>query len=213
MTLHSLPLSQIRPYPRNARLHPGDQLQRLGDSLRRFGFVAPVLVDAEDVLVAGHARLEAAKRIWAAGLTIPRAEAGIVPVVRLADLTPAQIRAYRIADNKLAQLSHFDDALLSETLRVLTSAGFGAAALGFSDDELALLTGTTQDDNATPVLDPDAPVLPADMDPYSLIQFSCIVGTDQKQPILDALYAGMNRYGVSSIGEALVATCRRYAAS
>lgn len=181
--------------------------------MRRFGFVAPVLIDGDNVLVAGHARLEAARRIWAAGLTIPRTESGVVPAVRLSDLTPAQIRAYRIADNKLAQLSHFDDALLADTLRALSVVGFGSSALGFSDEELALLTGAPAPGAGGPVLDPDEPILEGAVDPYSLIQFSCIVGTDQKQPILDSLYAAMNRHGVSSLGEALVATCRRYLAA
>jgi ParB-like chromosome segregation protein Spo0J len=207
----SIPVSEVIPYARNARRHPAEQIDRLCDSLRRFGFVAPVLIDADGVVIAGHGRLLAAKALWAAGVPIPRCADGMVPVVQASTLTPAQVKAYRIADNKLASLSAFDDAALAATLRELTEGGFPASALGFSDEELRILVAEEPaPDDGAPEEPDGGPITGEAADPYSLLTFSCLATTVQRDAIFAALERARERQHSASVGDALVAVCRRY---
>jgi ParB-like chromosome segregation protein Spo0J len=208
----TLPVAEIVPFHGNARVHPQEQIDRLADSLRRFGFVAPVLLDAAGVIIAGHGRLRAAQMLWSCGVSIPRCPDGVVPVIYAADLTPSQVRAFRIADNKLGALSHFDDAALSATLRELTAGGFSASALGFSDDELRLLTAEPPADPEPGHPDhPDSPpIAGAEVDPYSLLTFTCLATSVQRDAINGALERAQARTNAQSPGHALVELCRRY---
>src|SRR4051794_22891309 len=83
----------LQPYPRNARTHSKKQIGQIADSIRRFGFTNPVLVDDGNMILAGHGRVEAARQL---GLKS-------VPCLRLSTLSPAEKRAYILADNKVAQ--------------------------------------------------------------------------------------------------------------
>lgn len=86
-------ISDLKPYPGNPRTHSKSQLRQLEASIREYGFITPILVDESDRVVAGHGRLSAAP---AAGVTE-------VPTVCVAHLSPMQVKAYRIADNKIAE--------------------------------------------------------------------------------------------------------------
>ena len=92
LVIEHLPLSTLRPYTRNARTHSSKQIAQIAASIREFGFNNPVLIDKYDEIIAGHGRVEAAKKL---GLEK-------VPCVRLEHLTEAQKRAYVLADNRLA---------------------------------------------------------------------------------------------------------------
>lgn len=133
LKIEIIPVAQLSPYARNARVHSKKQINQLAASIRRFGFVVPILIDGEQLIVAGHGRFAAAQVL---GMTD-------VPAIRLDHLTPAERRAYAIADNRLAELSHFDDELLALELKELDSldldfpleiTGFEGARLdGFLD--------------------------------------------------------------------------------
>lgn len=97
------PAANLTFYKNNPRKHPEKQLVKLAASIAEFGFVIPVLVDEEGIIVAGEARVVAAKRI---GLTN-------VPVIVARQWSPAQVRAYRLADNKLATLAEWDRGALA----------------------------------------------------------------------------------------------------
>ncbi len=115
------------PYAENARTHSPAQVAQIAASIAEFGFVNPVLVDAEGVLIAGHGRVMAAKQL---GL-------GSVPVLRLGHLSPAQARALRLADNQIALNSGWDQALLAaEIARIRDEAVVDLDVLGFSGMEL-----------------------------------------------------------------------------
>lgn len=115
------PVDEIAPYACNAKIHGPEQIKRLRESLRAFGFVRPLLVDEKGRLLAGHGMLEAAK---AEGLER-------VPCVIVEGLTDAQRRAYVHADNKLAELAGWDEAMLALELPELGELGIDMAALGF----------------------------------------------------------------------------------
>lgn len=96
-------LASLIPAPRTARMHSKKQIQQIAASIRQFGFVNPILIDGEDVIVAGHGRVEAAKLLKMEN----------VPTVRLEHLSAAERRAYLIADNRLAELANWDQEILA----------------------------------------------------------------------------------------------------
>ncbi len=121
-------IDSIHPYDRNPRLN--DQaVDAVAASLEQFGFRQPIVVDTDDVIVAGHTRWKAAKKL---GLTR-------VPVHVAKDLTAEQIRAYRIADNKTGELADWDLDILPIELSELKGAGVELQMLGFDEEELAKL--------------------------------------------------------------------------
>lgn len=124
-------IRDLKPYKKNAKKHPKEQVDRIAESIKEFGFTQPVLVDKENCVVAGHGRILGAKK---AGLKQ-------VPTVCLEDLTPEQIKAYRLADNKLNE-SGWDIVLLDEEIQELLSSDIDMSLFGFdmpmSDEELEL---------------------------------------------------------------------------
>ena len=128
-------IESIKPYERNARIHGPEQLEQIRASLREFGFVSPVLIDSEGNLIAGHGRVEAAKL---EGMTE-------VPCVIADGLTDAQRRAYILADNRLAETSTWDEALLKIELGELGEIGLDFDAIGF---DLGDIGGAELDDEA-----------------------------------------------------------------
>lgn len=131
----------IKPYPNNPRLNDA-AVDAVAESIRQFGFRQPVVVDEEGVVVCGHTRLKAAQKL---GLEQ-------VPVHVARDLTPEQIRTYRIADNKTNELAEWNMDLLPIELGELQGAGIDWKMLGFDEDELAKLLGGDVKEGLT---DPD----------------------------------------------------------
>ena len=126
---------QLRPAPRNARTHSRKQLQQIVRSIERFGFVNPALISDDCEIIAGHGRVEAAKLLgWSA-----------VPTIRLSKLSPAERRAYVIADNRLAELAGWDRELLAVELQGLLDLKFDDIELtGFPLDEIEELRAATK---------------------------------------------------------------------
>ncbi|MGC8761991.1 MAG: site-specific DNA-methyltransferase [Bryobacteraceae bacterium] len=125
------PIERLIPFARNPRTHSDEQVAQVAASIAEFGFVNPILVAADGVIIAGHARLAAARKLGLAQ----------VPVIVLAHLSEAQRRALVIADNRLALNAGWDEELLRGLLTELREDEFNLDVLGFSDDELnALLT-------------------------------------------------------------------------
>jgi ParB-like nuclease domain len=118
-------LSDVKPYPQNPRVND-DAVDAVAASIREFNFRQPIVVDTEDVIIVGHTRWKAAQKL---GLEK-------VPVHVAKDLTPAQIKAYRIADNQTNTLAEWDPELLPLELHDLESLNFDMSLLGFDDDDL-----------------------------------------------------------------------------
>jgi site-specific DNA-methyltransferase (adenine-specific) len=141
------PLDRLVPYDRNARTHSAEQIAQIAASIREFGFTNPILVASDDGIIAGHGRLQAAREL----------AMDTVPVVVLDHLTPAQRRAYVLADNKLALNAGWDDAVLVGELQALQMEEFDLSLLGWSDDELAGLLPEVEE---LPPEDADADAVP-----------------------------------------------------
>lgn len=120
------PIGDLHVYERNARTHSEAQVLQIMESIKEFGWTNPVLVDEADVVIAGHGRLLAARRLQLVE----------VPTIILRNLTDAQKRAYRIADNKLPLNSGWDDALLKLELMDLREMDFNLENIGFGIDEI-----------------------------------------------------------------------------
>ena len=123
------PITKPIPYARNARLCPEAAIAKVAASLKEFGFRQPIVVDGDGVVIAGHTRLLAAKRLGLAR----------VPVHVARDLTPQQVKAYRLADNRTAQETSWDLELLPLEISELADLGYDLDVLGFDPEELTSL--------------------------------------------------------------------------
>ncbi len=141
-------LSEIKPYENNPRLND-DAVDAVAQSIREFGFRQPIVVDGDGVIIAGHTRFKAAHKL---GLEK-------VPVHVAKDMTPEQIKAYRIADNKTNELSDWNYDLLPIELGDLQSMNYDLGLLGFDQDELAKLLNPGLKDG---MCDPDEVPAPPD---------------------------------------------------
>lgn len=156
----SLPLTSIKPYSGNARQHSARQIAQIERSIQSFGFMNPIIIDTNNVIVAGHGRCAAATNLSLAH----------VPVIRVEHLSDAEVRAYRLADNKLAENSAWDEGLLRVEIEALAElelkdvVAFDLDALGFELGEVDILLGTyngegsDQSDDADRL--PATPVVP-----------------------------------------------------
>jgi DNA modification methylase len=122
------PLIEIKPYEQNPRINDA-AVDAVAESIGQFGFRQPIVVDSEGVIVCGHTWWKAAQKL---GLDQ-------VPVHVVRDLTPEQVRAYRVADNKTAELAEWNMELLPIELAELQGAGIDWSLLGFDEDDLARL--------------------------------------------------------------------------
>ena len=125
------PVDRLVPYAGNARTHSDPQIAQIAASIGEFGFTNPILAGGDNVIIAGHGRLLAAKRL---GI-------GEVPVIVLDHLSEAQRRALVIADNKLAENAGWDEEMLRTELATLDEMDFDLDLMGFSDEELDDLLG------------------------------------------------------------------------
>src|SRR5216684_4247967 len=122
-------ISELKPYPRNARTHSRKQVKQIAAAIMGFGFTNPVLIDESDQLIAGHGRVQAAKLL------------GIVevPTVQIAYLSATQKRAYILADNRLAEKAGWDKEILAVELQGLVADGFEVVLTGFEAPEIDVI--------------------------------------------------------------------------
>ena len=146
LAVETWPIERVIPYFRNARKMPEAAVEKVAASLRTFGWRQPIVVDREGVIIVGHTRLAAAKRL---GMTE-------VPVHVAENLTPEQVRAYRLADNRTHEETDWDLGLLAVELSDLAAMSVDLASTAFSGAEIDRLLASTDDERANEV-----PPLPA----------------------------------------------------
>lgn len=145
MEIRSVKIKEIKPYDRNAKKHDDTQINNVAESIRQFGFVQPIVIDSDGVIVIGHCRFEAAKRLKYAE----------VPCIMVDDLTPEQVDALRIVDNKTNE-SPWDIDLLTKELQDMDLSMF--------DFEWELMEETAE---ATEITEDEAPEVDKTNDPIS----------------------------------------------
>ena len=154
LKIEHVSVDELIPYAKNARTHSETQVAQIAGSISEFGFVNPILLGDDNVIIAGHGRLMAAKML---GMKK-------VPAIRLKHLNEVQRRALVIADNKIAENAGWDESLLREELVALGDLDFDVDLLGFDAEELDSIlliddgsSGGLTDEDAAPEV-PEKPV-------------------------------------------------------
>jgi DNA modification methylase len=176
-------ITSLKPATRNARTHSKNQIGEIARSMERFGVINPIIVDARDRIVAGHGRLEAAKLL---GLKS-------VPTIRIKNLSDTELRAYMLADNRIAESAGWDKQLLaielSELQITLPEIGLDLSITGFEPDELDRIFGDfTESQNSTEAIPEIAENATARLgDLYHLGKHRLIVGDARDRSVYDRL--------------------------
>jgi DNA modification methylase len=174
LTILDVPIDTLKAYKQNARTHSEKQVQQIAASIRQFGFMNPVLVDGKNRILAGHGRVEAAK-----SLNIPT-----VPIIRSTHLTEDQMRAYILADNKIAQNAGWNRDILAIELQHLSSIelDFDIEITGFSTPEIDVIIDSptvlpsAAEDDVIPEPTTDAPAITQIGDIWELGKHRLICG-------------------------------------
>ena len=161
MKIETIKTTALIPYARNSRSHSESQVAQIAGSIREFGFTNPVLIDADNGIIAGHGRVMAAGVLGLAS----------VPCIRLAHLTETQKRAYIIADNKLALNAGWDEEMLALELGELKDEDFDLSLIGFDEAELGDIMAETTEGETDPDEVPEPPV-----DPVSVLGDVWVMG-------------------------------------
>jgi len=179
------PVERLIPYARNSRTHSEGQVAQIAASIAEFGWTSPILTDSDGIIIAGHARLQAARKL---GMTE-------VPVIVLDHLNETQRRALVLADNRLAMNAGWDEAMLRVELESLREDDFDLGILGFADEEIEDLlaeqdggaAGQT-DEDAVPEKPETAVSLPGDV--WILGQHRLLCGDSTQIDALEKVLAG-----------------------
>lgn len=181
------PIERLHPYDKNARTHTKHQLRQIAESIRVFGFTNPILIDKENTIIAGHGRVEAAKTL---GMSQ-------VPTIRLENLNEDQIRAYIIADNKLAENAGWDTSILAielQHLLTLDCADFDVTITGFEVPEIDIILEDAQESSAAleaiPEPDLNQPAVTQPGDLWLLDKHRILCGNSLREDSYRALMDG-----------------------
>ena len=128
-------VDDITPYDKNARVND-KAVDAVAKSIEEYGFKNPILIDKDGVIICGHTRLKGAKKLGYKE----------VPCVYADDLTPEQVKAFRIADNKTGEIADWDFDMLEEELQDLIGGGYDISSLGFNQKELDEIIAKTVED-------------------------------------------------------------------
>lgn len=186
LKIEYLSVDDLVPYANNARKHSGLQIEQVVASIREFGFTNPVLIDENNILIAGHGRIQAAKL---AGLNE-------VPAIRLAGLSEAQRKALRIADNQIPLNASWDMDLLMEEVQSLDLVEFDLGVMGFDESMLETLLDPGDDDS-----DPDADADPDrrgdDVRYLSIGKEKVPISEEEEAKLIHALNKYIKKYGTN----------------
>lgn len=184
MKVEDTAITDLRPYPGNARTHSKKQIKQIAKSIGRFGFCNPVLVDDGNQIIAGHGRVEAAKLL---GMET-------VLTVRLSHLSDAEKRAYILADNKLAEKAGWDREILAIELQALAGFDFDLELTGFDQAEIDLIIdeidGTDDKAEAPPPAYSDGPMVSRPGDLWMLGNHALLCGDARDESAYGLLMRG-----------------------
>lgn len=136
MQIEYISTDKIIPYANNPRINDGEAVDRVASSIAEYGFKNPIIIDKNNIIICGHTRFKAAKKL------------GIdnVPVIRADDLTPAQIKSFRVAENRVSEYAKWNNELLTLELQELQELEFDLDLTGFEKWELDNLLNPISDE-------------------------------------------------------------------
>lgn len=209
--IEQVKVADLTPYAGNARVHDDAQVQQIANSIAEFGFNAPILIDGEGVIIAGHGRAKAAQVL---GLET-------VPAIRLTHLTDVQRRAYILADNKIALNSSWDADLLTLEIDQLEELGVDMALMGFSDDDFTTDDAPAADDATGGTSGFDGgdgddgeqrqPEPRATKTTDGFVEFAIVMEAENKEVLMRAINAVKKDHGIEKNEDALMIMVRDYA--
>lgn len=171
-SIGEISIEDVKPYQKNAKKHPEKQIKLIAESIKRFGFDSPIIIDKNNEIIAGHGRLEAAKLL---GLKE-------IPFIRKENLTDEEVKAYRLADNKIAE-SEWDMSLAIDELKGLGDEMFDLT--GFDRDLLI------EDDGKDDLLPENPPAVSKIGDLYELGEHRVLAGDATKKEDVASLMGGV----------------------
>lgn len=182
-------IGKLHPNDHNARTHPPEQIAKIVALIKQVGFVVPVLVDEKALILKGHGSLMAARQL---GM-------GTVPVIELKGLSPAEKRAYVLADNRVALDSGWDEDMLKIELGTLQSMGFDLTLTGFDAlDIAAILAPAPGPLDEPPTPEPTSPIVSRPGDVWTLDAHRLTCGDATKRSTYQALLAGARIHCVNT---------------
>lgn len=178
MAIHARAIESLKPYKNNARTHSAKQIQQIANSIVEFGFTNPVLLDENSRIIAGHGRVLAAQKL---GMTE-------VPTICIRNLTEAQIRAYIIADNKIAANAGWDEKLLAIELKYISELEFDLDLTGFEMAEIdSILDGNNYDPADESPVPEKGPAITQPGDIWEMGNHRLICGDSRQSAVYEAL--------------------------
>lgn len=191
-------VASLRPYEKNARTHSEEQVAQLAKSIEEFGFNNPILIQEDLTVIAGHGRLAAATKL---GMTE-------VPTITLRHLTPSQIRAYVLADNKLALNAGWDSEMLKAELLAIQEAGeIDLSLIGFDESDLGyLITDVGDVEQLTSTGEERGQSIKERKEGYdkSIIrQIILVYGMEEYNAVIDALADYADKFGLANNAEVI----------
>lgn len=185
MNIEYLKPNDLIPYSKNAKRHPADQVKLIANSIKEFGFQQPIVIDKDNVVVIGHGRLLAAKRL----------KMDVVPIVRVDSLTDDQVKAFRLADNKVAE-SEWNFDFLNDELAELAEVDLGMSDFGFDLD--------VSDDGAEASEEDD---FLFDDDRSAAVRHNVFENQERKQFITDNYYGIPEMFATQTTGTQMLRFC------
>jgi len=149
LVIENVPINDLRRYQNNPRIHPKSQVDKLARAIDEFGFLIPVLIDSQNKVLAGHARLEAADKLSLVS----------VPCIRAGHLTEAQKRTFIILDNRLTEGAKWDFQLLAKEIEFLQDEGIDLTTTGFEIPEIEMIFDAVTPSAGSPAIDDVLPSL------------------------------------------------------
>ncbi len=181
LRLENVPTGDLKALPGHARISSQKQIRKIRALISELGFLNPMLADDSKNIICGHNRLKAAQQL---GMKE-------VPVLRVSGLTPTQLRAYRIAENRLGELGEWDDDLLAEEFEFLLGEGFDVELTGFDMSEVdALLTRQTGPGVEEVELPGDGPIISRIGDAWEVAGHRLICGDSRDPSVYQRLMQG-----------------------
>jgi hypothetical protein len=200
------PLESLTPYEHNANTHPEEQIEQIANSIRQWGWTVPVLIDENGLVIAGHGRIFAARKL----------ELDEIPCIVADQWSEDQKRAYLIADNKLQEGSQWDYSVMAKELRGLMDSGFDIDLTGISDTELQVFSGSESADEFTFDFNPE--VISASENDNEIssedgprkktdegyVEFALVMQEENKRRLMAKLKSIKDRHGVESNEDAMM---------
>lgn len=143
-------LQEIKQYDNNAQQHPFQQVEAMAKSIKKFGCLVPILLDKNNVIVSGHCRYLSYRDVlkYEEVKVAPFAtkKDKFIPVQYVEDLTKSEVRAFRLAENRLRELGHTDTGIAINEMQILKDEGFDISVIGYSEDILTDIKPLTEDE-------------------------------------------------------------------